>query len=513
VAWDEKAGMVAVLLTDPALTAASVGYLRKSDGLSDLQDGSMDWTFDTLPKPGYGAATLALPAGEPVTLVVGFGPSEQQARAAAQASLARGLDAVARDYIAGWHTYLGRLTPPPLDDPLYWVSAMVLKAHEDKTAHGAGVASLSAPWGECLPDKDASNQGYRYVWPRDLYHVATAFVALGDEDTAQDILAYLDDVMQEPNGSFPQNTFLDGRTRWGSLQMDEVADPILLAGMLGASDRYETLVKPAADYIAAHGPTTMQERWEEVGGYVPHSIAAQVAALVVAAGMAEQAGDRASATAWLARADDWEKQIQAWTFTTAGSLGNGRYYLRFTPKGDPDQAQIVSVANGGGMHPLQDILDVSALELVRLGVRGPADATILDTLPELDQALMEQTPNGPGWHRYSFDAYGEPRPLECSPGKGWLWPIFNGERGHFALAAGDLANARAMLQAMQRMGNQGGMLPEQVLTSTGEGSGSATPLAWAHAEYILLVRSIEDGKIFDRPPAVFERYGKVGARP
>jgi glucoamylase len=32
------------------------------------------------------------------------------------------------------------------------------------------------------------------------------------------------------------------------------------------------------------------------------------------------------------------------------------------------------------------------------------------------------------------------------------------------------------------------------------------PLAWAHAEYLKLVRSLRDGEVFDRPPQPVQRY-------
>jgi glucoamylase len=498
----------AVLLADPPPTQASVGYLRSSDGLTDLADGRLDWTFDHLPRPNYGAATLALLAGRPVTLVVGFGDSEEAARVAARATLARGFDAVAKAYIAGWHDYLQKLKPSSQPDPLYWVSAMVLKAHEDKTYRGAGVASLSSPWGQCTVDEKPEEQGYRYVWPRDLYHVAMAFIALGDLESARGVLAYLDDVVQQPVGAFPQNAYLDGRPRWGSLQMDEVADPILLAWHLDARDRYESLVKPAADLIAALGPVTPQDRWEEIGGYVPHAIAAQVAGLIAAADMAERAGDATAADGWRAKADRWADQLEQRTFTTTGSLGDGRYFLRLAPGGQPDSRQTIAIANGGGRHLLQDVVDVSTLELVRLGVRGPNAASILASLPEIDTSLREETPSGPGWHRYTFDAYGEPAPGKCPMGRGHLWPLFDGERGHYAVAAGRLDEARVMLAAMRHFANPGLMLPEQVFTATGQGTGSATPLAWAHAEYILLTRSIQEGRVLDRPEVVVKRYAE-----
>ncbi|MGH6875357.1 MAG: hypothetical protein ACREDW_10090 [Aestuariivirgaceae bacterium] len=40
----------------------------------------------------------------------------------------------------------------------------------------------------------------------------------------------------------------------------------------------------------------------------------------------------------------------------------------------------------------------------------------------------------------------------------------------------------------------------------GKPTGSATPLLWAHAEYIKLLRSASDGKIFDLISVVAERY-------
>jgi glucoamylase len=64
------------------------------------------------------------------------------------------------------------------------------------------------------------------------------------------------------------------------------------------------------------------------------------------------------------------------------------------------------------------------------------------------------------------------------------------------------------------------MLPEQVWDKEdlpnahmckGRPTGSATPLLWAHAEYIKLLRSREDGKAFDLIACVANRY--LGERP
>jgi glucoamylase len=59
------------------------------------------------------------------------------------------------------------------------------------------------------------------------------------------------------------------------------------------------------------------------------------------------------------------------------------------------------------------------------------------------------------------------------------------------------------------------MLPEQVWDEAdvpsagmylGRTAGSAMPLMWAHAEYLKLLRSIADGRVFDRLPNVADRY-------
>ena len=65
------------------------------------------------------------------------------------------------------------------------------------------------------------------------------------------------------------------------------------------------------------------------------------------------------------------------------------------------------------------------------------------------------------------------------------------------------------------MNKREGLIPEQVWDAedipkrglrNGQPSGSARPLVWAHAEYIKLVRSIHERKVFDMPPQPVARY-------
>ena len=47
---------------------------------------------------------------------------------------------------------------------------------------------------------------------------------------------------------------------------------------------YTAHVRPAADYLVAHGPVYGDERWEDQAGYSPSTIATEIAGLVAAAG-------------------------------------------------------------------------------------------------------------------------------------------------------------------------------------------------------------------------------------
>ena len=126
-----------------------------------------------------------------------------------------------------------------------------------------------------------------------------------------------------------------------------------------------------------------------------------------------------------------------------------------------------------------------------------------------------ETKAGPVWHRYNHDGYGQQEnggPF-TSVGVGRAWPLLTGERGHYELAAG--RSVECYLRAMEQLASSTGLLPEQVwdeadkpeaFLSLGKPTGSAMPLMWAHAEYIKLLRSASDGKVYDSIPAVRQRY-------
>jgi glucoamylase len=457
------------------------------------------------------------------TLALGFGKSTVQAAAAARSSLARGFEAIRRDYEAGWQKYVATLPRITKHQSQFNMAAMVLKGLEDKTFRGASIASPSTPWGGGPNANEPTVSGYHGVWARDLYHVATAFDAMGDRATANRLLDYLFRVQQKRDGSFPQNSWVDGRPIGNGLQMDQVGLPLVLAYQLGRTDRatWRKHIKPAADFILRRGPRTDQDRWEEKPGYSPSTIAAQIAGLVCAAEIARINGDRSSANAYLETADKWAANVERWTVTGSGFTSRG-YYLRITENEDPNDGAKMEINSSSLKADERKIVDAGFLELVRLGIKAPSDVLVVETLKLIDQLIKVQTPVGEAFYRYNHDAYGETPDggnYDGRNGVGRLWTLLTGERGEYEIAAGDLASARKRLDTMAGFANDGLMLPEQVWDLKkapnasfrfGAGTGSATPLAWSMAQFIRLAINIERGRNVETPGIVWQRYGQRG---
>jgi len=288
------------------------------------------------------------------------------------------------------------------------------------------------------------------------------------------------------------------------------------------------MVMGAARNLILHGPATAQERWEEASGYSPSTIAVKITALLCAACFARERGDEATARFLEDYADFLECHVEAWTVTTQGTLVPGikRHYIRIHPVSvsdccpdeDPNTGTLV-LSNRPPQtqyeFPSKEIVDAGFLELVRYGIRKPDDPIIVDSLKVIDAALKVETPFGPCWHRYNHDGYGQRNDGSGYDrwGTGRAWPLLTGERGHYELAAG--RSAAPFLQAIEAFASSAGLLPEQVWDTNdmpeshmylGKPTGAAMPLMWAHAEYIKLLRSASDGRVFDLIPAVIQRY-------
>ncbi|MGH9970226.1 MAG: glycoside hydrolase family 15 protein [Pyrinomonadaceae bacterium] len=514
------------LLVSGGFTEMTNGFYQISDGLNQLKQNGRIVAAYARAENGNVAQLAKIKQPERFTLALGFGKSAGEALKAATVSLSKGFRLCSKQYDQGWNDYAR--TIPNVGTKYqaqFNMAALVLRAHEDKTFRGANVASLSAPWITGTAANEPHVGGYHLVWARDLYQVATAYMALGDNAAAKRALNYLLTVQQRADGSFPQITWIDGRPIGDAVQMDEVSYSLILAYQLGRTDRatYFKHIKRTADYILKTGPVTQQERWEEKAGYSPATIAAEIAGLVCAAEIAMHNGDEASARRYLATADDWAGKVESWTATTNGRFGDGNYYLRLTQRGSPNARERIELNNNAGVADEQEIVDPSFLELVRLGVKSPHDPLIAKSLKVVDQLIRVETPHGEAWYRYVRDGYGEMpdgRPWNWDgkyTGKGHLWVLLTGERGQYELARGEFGKARERLETMLGFANEGMMLPEQVWDQPegprrdlkfGEGTGSATPLAWSMAQFIRLLVNLKARKNLDTPDIVAARYVK-----
>jgi glucoamylase len=528
----EERRVASALLSSAGFVRATTGFVgTASDGRAELRRHKRLVTLHGRAEKGNVVQVAQLPQARHLTLALGFGWSSSRAQDNARASLRRGFAIVSAEYTALWHAYLAGLRLPAADHhrrPLQ-LAAMVLKAHEDKTYRGAGVASLSIPWGTARPADDPRTAGYHLVWSRDLYQVATAFLLLHDRASAEAALDYLFRTQQRPDGTFPQNSWLDGRPYWPSLQMDEIAYPLILAWQLGRADArtFARHVRPAADFLVAQGPATPQDRWEEESGYSPSTIAAEIAGLICAAEIAERNQAAERARRYRSVADAWASSLERWMVTTTGTLDDRLhdqgYYLRINNNTDPDDGFPLEINNGGGTFDERQVADAGFLELVRLGIRPPGDPVIERSVAVVDATLRVNTPQGPYFYRYNHDGYGEH--ADGAPydggGVGRLWPLLSGERGEYEIARG--RDAGPYIEAMLRSANRGGMIPEQVWDrgdhsprglKLGQGTGSATPLAWSMAQLVRLLVDAAEGRVVEQPKVVADRYlRKAGGRP
>jgi glucoamylase len=516
----EKEDVVSALLASGGFAEASNGFAGVNDGYTDLLLHHRITSSYTRAENGNVVQTARVARPAHFTLALGFGATRAAALATARASLGRAFATIQADYARGWSEYLTPLhRVGQAYEGEFALAAMVVRAHEDKTYPGAIIASMSIPWGYAVPSDKRDVGGYHLVWARDLYEAATSLMVAGDRATAERALRYLLDVQQKPDGSFPQNSWLDGKPYWTAVQMDEQSYPLILAWQLGVTDSatWTKHLRPEAEFVMAHGPATQQERWEEVGGYSPSTMAAEIAGLVCASGIARVNGAAADAARYLATADDWAAHLEPWLVTTTGHLGSRShgYYLRVENNQDPNDGDQLDVHNGGGVWDERDVVDQGFTELVRLGIRPASDTIIANSLVVIDSTIRVETPSGPGFHRYNHDGYGETwfgGPWQ-GEGIGRLWPIFAGERGEYEVARG--ADPARYLQAMLHAANDGGMIPEQIWDRAdptrgrfvfGAGTGSATPLVWSMGQFLRLAVDAQEKRIVEQPGIVAEHF-------
>ncbi|HEX3789906.1 MAG TPA: glycoside hydrolase family 15 protein [Pseudonocardiaceae bacterium] len=543
------------LTVDSALRV-STGFVAHDNGYAGTaSDCNADVTahrtlvnqYDSITSPGNAVQCGQITVGADTTFTValGYGSSSTDAVNAATGSLSTGFAGLESSYRSGWNSYVNGLKPAPStvtgnsrELATYYVAEMALHAAEDKTYPGASVAGLATPWGNDV-NGDALDDGYHRVWGRDLYQQATGLIADGDTTQAKQMAQFMwnDQFIATATagagttyqpGAFPRYSPVSGvagatAQELGCCeQLDQDSFAIILAWMTGLTDSGTyAKIKLTANHIQSTGPDTT-ERWEEQYGKSPSSIAAEIAGLVTAGAVATANGDTASAASWDATADSWRNSLDSWTYTTSGYWGGHQYFERIDQDGNPnDSAQICFQE---GCYYAHDVVDLGFLDLVRLGVRAPADSEVATSLAATvagtdgNSTMQVTLPDGDVYfHRYVHDSYGESN-TDCS---GWpangtdqhgrLWPVLSGERGEYEVANG--RSAAVYLRSMADATNQGYFVPEQVWDrgdvscfAEGAATGSAAPLMWAEGEYLRLAQDMAAGAVTETPAVVTARY-------
>jgi glucoamylase len=551
MAWKNRWSLV--MSASCGFKRVSCGFVGASDGWQDLMKNfRMDWQFgsatdgnialmgeidlDCGERLNNGKSANAAADGQSArefTLAIGIGEGHHTAAQKTMTSLSTPYVEQRERFVVQWKRaanpeWLAGKTQD--GGKLMRASHNVVLAHEDKSYSGAFVASASIPWGQVKGDDDLG--GYHLVWTRDMVQTASALLACGRAETARRALVYLA-CTQQPNGGFAQNFWIDGTPYWSGKQLDEVAFPLILAWRLWKADGLGELeifpfVERAVGFLVKNAPITHQERWEENAGYSPSTLAAVIGGLICSAEIA-RAHQSEELAVFLEEYADWiEGHLEDWTVTNNGVLHPDvkRHYMRIRPPECGEAyahegcgKELIQLANRppGTRYEFEarEIIDAGFLELVRYGVRRADDPLIIDSLKVVDRVLKRDLPQGPGWLRYNWDGYGQKD--DGGAYEGWgtgrVWPLLTGERAHYELAAGN--GVIPLIASYERYATCGQMMPEQVWDEPdmperslrkGQPAGSAVPLVWAHAEYLKLLRSAVDGKVFDRIDPVYERY-------
>jgi glucoamylase len=505
-----RAGLAVALACTRPWLRCSAGVVGESDGRTELRAHQ---TLTTCHATAHGQVSLigelAVSADDSFVLALAFAHTSHEAAHLALAALVRGYAPIRAQFVQEWQAWSAPLAPRS-GCGLWSRSLTVLKTLEAKRVDGGRVAALSTPWG---PSRGSAGT-YHLAWTRDLVESIGGMLAAGVHDEARAALVFLY-ATQHPDGHWPQNMRLDGERVWRHEELDEAALPILLVDLLqrerALPDRdlelAWSMVVRAADHLVRTGPATTLDRWEDASGVTPFTIAAEIAALVYAAALADQRGHARAAHRYRTTAARWNAELEPLLYRRGGALaelvGVDGYYVRARIPGQAFPTLDVRRLPRTEVSP-------DALALVRFGLRDADDPRIRNTVRVIDRVLATQLPDGPAWRRYPGDAYGEHADGEPFDrhGIGRPWPLLIGERAHYELARGDRAHAIRLLHAMEACANATGMLPEQVWDGPdlperglyhGGPTGSAAPLGWTHAEYVKLCRSLADDRVFDLP--------------
>ena len=429
--------------------------------------------------------TVPIVAEEPTTLVIGLARSHGEVVATTLGSARRGTDAVVGARRATDGAAARGRTPTLVDgavDVLDRIGLRVLRALQDP---GGGV--LAAP--ECDPDMRRSG-GYGFVWARDLAFIITAAAVAGRRDIVDGALGWLVRA-QSPDGLYEQRHWSDGRVAptWG-LQLDETGavlhaigevarilhDPTIVTRCWPTVVRGADALAGLLDPVTGLPPASL-DAWEERVGVHTYTVAATIAGLEAAAGMADPR-DAGAAARWRDAARRCRAGLDAHLWSE-----EHRRFLRsrdvaredaggapVPPRHQPEGRPVHPVRS---VDPIDATVDASLLGLAYpFAVLAHDDARLVATIDAVAAALEV----GPGLLRYPDDTY--------VGGNPWLLTRLWLGLSRRAPGAAVVADG---VDAVAACATDAGLLAEQVDAVTGRPVW-VVPLAWSHAFLALACR-------------------------
>ena len=375
-------------------------------------------------------------------------------------------------------------------------SLLILRTQIDN--HGAIIAAN---------DSDIVRFGkdtYSYMWGRDGAFVAAALAKAGYSHVCMKYFDYCARVLSDegylfqhynPDGSLASNwhSWLVAGQEVLPIQEDSTALTLWALWIHYQSLKevefirplYSTLIKKAADFLVSYRdpqtllPLPSYDLWEERYALHAYTVASVIAGLRAAANFAKLFHDTSLAEKYDSTADEMTEGVSR-------QLYHHRL-KRFARSGS-------RIEEG---YQLDEVIDISLLSLVTLGVFDPKDPRMIETANAVREQLWLKTAVE-GCARYQGDVYqrAEDSPKDI-PGNPWfistLWLA-----EYFIDQAENQQQLQATLPYLEWCGKNAlpsGVLAEQVHPVDGSPL-CVSPLTWSHSAFVWTVlRYTEKAKI------------------
>lgn len=431
-------------------------------------------------------------SSERVAYWISAGTSMRSAIQAHKKFVDAGIDRRLMHTAGWWQEWLKPVIATAEQLPQKWqqqfiVSAMILRSHMDN--RGAIIAST---------DSSMLNYGrdaYAYCWPRDGAFIVWPLMRLGYRDEPMRFFDFCRRALH-PKGYLSHKYRADGAlgSSWHTyvhdtgaappIQTDETALVLFVFSQYYHQykseklllEYYESFIKPMASFLAdyidkdTHLPLPSYELWEEQFMVSTYTSSVTHAALIVAAELAEDAADDASAVAWRSAAEDMR------------SAARERLY------NDERQAFAKGLRKTRDGYELDDTFDISAsFGPFMFGLLDESDERTTQSFSTMAERFEQSSKVG--LPRYEGDSYRR----ESNDHPGNYWHITTLWYAQFLIEKDERSRAKALIEWSLEHSYPSGIMAEQIKPHDGF-STSVAPLAWSHAEFLATVLDFMTGE-------------------